>query len=60
VKKWVFVLAIAIAVYLAYLAINVTLRFVFGVETPSALAGLLGALAALVALNMGAKEERNG
>jgi hypothetical protein len=57
VKKWVFVLAIAIAVCLA---INVTLRFVFGVETPSALAGLLGALAALVALNMGAKEERNG
>ena len=56
-KKWVFVLAIAIAVCLA---INVTLRFVFGVETPSALAGLLGALAALVALNMGAKEERNG
>jgi TRAP-type C4-dicarboxylate transport system permease small subunit len=57
VKKWVFVLAIAIAVCLA---INVTLRFVFGVETPSALAGLLGALAGLVALNMGAKEERNG
>jgi hypothetical protein len=57
VKKWVFVLAIAIAVYLA---INVTLRFVFGVETPSALAGLLGPLAGIVALNMGAKEERNG
>ena len=56
-KKWVFVLAIAIAVCLA---INVTLRFVFGVETPSALAGLLGALAGLVVLNMGAKEERNG
>jgi TRAP-type C4-dicarboxylate transport system permease small subunit len=56
VKKWVFVLAIAIAVCLA---INVTLRFVFGVETPSALAGLLGALAGLVASNMGAKEERN-
>jgi hypothetical protein len=55
-KKWVFVMAIAIAVWLA---INVTLRFVFGVENPSALAVLLGLLAGLVALNMGAKEERN-
>jgi hypothetical protein len=57
VKKWVFVIAIAIAVWLA---INVTLRFVFGVENLSALAVLLGLLAGLVALNMGAKEERNG
>jgi thiamine transporter ThiT len=57
VKKWVFVIAIAIAVLLA---IKVTLRFVFGVETPSAFAVSLGLLAGLVASNMGAKEERNG